>query len=101
LWAKRLHEIGYAIEWINAEMERDMFDGMQITEVRIRPAQTPGEVLIVVKAITEGRKLVGFHSGASVAEALIGCRNRLESNLMKWKDDEWTGPALGGVKGGD
>lgn len=61
-----------------------------ITHIRIiHPGLADGEYRIVVKASAGSRKLVAFHNGQSLMDALRGVCNRLANGSLQFKDDKY------------
>lgn len=47
------------------------------------------DYMAYVSAVQGGKKIVGFHGGASLHECLLGTMNRLANGSMKWNPDKW------------
>lgn len=53
----------------------------------IRSAQ--GDALVVVRADFEGKRMVGFASGATAAGALVRLHTDLRGEGLKWRQDKY------------
>lgn len=55
--------------------------------------KTPNEErsgwMVVMRATTEGKQVVGFHNADTFAEALKGTIDRLTNRSIKWKADAY------------
>jgi len=55
------------------------------------PQYAGGEYLVVVRAIQDGKPVVGFHSADTLSEVLRGVLARLTNGSIKWKADKYDG----------
>lgn len=83
---QRLQLLLWQLEvWMNAEDTQ----GMILTHVTVRTgSDRGGEVLVIAKALFEGRPYVGFHSAAAPEDALLGALERIRNNDLKWREDK-------------
>lgn len=81
--------IGLVMMALDEMMDVKEFEEMNIREIRVKQNSdgSPG-VLVVVKAIEDGRLLVGFSQGMTTSEAVSSAVERIKNNSMKWKDDK-------------
>jgi len=81
--------IGLVMMALDEMMDAKEFDEMNIREIRVKQNSdgSPG-VLVVVKAVVEGRMLVGFSQGMTTSEAVSSAVERIKNNSMKWREDK-------------
>ncbi len=61
-----------------------------VTRVSVRAPDVPGgEYFVVVNAVVEGQRSVGFGSGMDVISALGGTVARITNGTMKWREDDY------------
>jgi len=63
-------------------------DGMTVTEMKVKPDRDGRGYLVTIKGVFEGQKIIAFHGGPSVHEALAECGSKLKKGAMKWRDDD-------------
>lgn len=86
LLRKQAETLGYFEELLDKRYD-EMFE---IRSISLKPpSEDRAEWFAVVRASAEGVPLVGFHSGATIAETLVGLVNRIDNRSMKWRDDEY------------
>lgn len=72
-----------------------LFEGLwdEQTVVKSIRVSCPGagrsDYLAVVTADVEQVAMVGFNSGGTFREALLGLLNRLENRSLKWREDQY------------
>lgn len=65
-------------------------DELDVSGLSVRFPQGSGaEYLITVRARVDGVRVVAFHSAYTMGEALRGLYNRISTNKLKWKVDEY------------
>ena len=87
-WTKRTEAYGRALmRW--TPMTSDYIgDDMQIREIRVKtPLTTGNEYLVIMKPTSGGRKVIAFHGAATYEDAMAGALDKLEKNLLNWKED--------------
>jgi len=88
-WDDYCAAIGRGVVGLGKLMGRGDFEGMDIKELRIKPpAVEGGDYLVIVKAVVEGRAIVGFHGAGDFGDALRGCYERINNNAMRWREDK-------------
>lgn len=96
----RLAIRGEALEDLDYQLVRAAENDMLIQGIKIRPAQyAGGDTLITVTALAGGTKYVAFHAGSSVADAVVGLRNRLANGSLQWREDHYEAGRGNGNKG--
>lgn len=83
--AQRLQLLLWMLEdWMMSEDAQ----GMLISSITVRNGRDRGgELLVIVKALFEGKQYVGFHSAMTPEEAIRGALDRIRANSLKWRED--------------
>lgn len=83
-----------AMSELNSMMDEGDFEDIRILEIRVKNGNDgDGSKLIIVKALVEGRAIIGFSSGLDMTSALRTALERIKNNSMKWRDDKPYGGA--------
>lgn len=87
-FSKFAARVGLTMLALDELMDAKEFDEVNIREIRVMQNKdgSPG-VLAVVKAVVEGRMLVGFSQGMNPSEAIASAVERIKNNSMKWRED--------------
>lgn len=89
-YQKALIRFAEKINLYEASLEHLFEDDINVTSLSIRHPLDEGEdYLITIRAIAAGEKVVAFHDGASLFEALEGLVNRLRNKSLRWKADKY------------
>lgn len=84
-------QIAYELSKAEGTFDAIFETGTEIQELRIRLPQDDGQgYLVVIKALSEKGKIVGFHDGTTLTDALLGALRRLKQGNVRFKPDEWT-----------
>jgi hypothetical protein len=90
-FAKKIEAMGFAMLELDRQLRSWRNMSATITEIRIKGAtENNPNVLVVVKAKRDGKRVVGFHSHLEPAEALRGALARVQSDSLSYKEDKYT-----------
>lgn len=64
-------------------------DGVIVNDIRVKPNRENTGYVTIVKGTYEGQKIVAFHGGETVVDALAGTGEKLHKGAMKWREDEF------------
>lgn len=83
-------EVAYALSKAEDVFDAVFEKGVEVAEIRLRLPVSEGQgYLVIVKALGQDGKVVGFHDGTTLVEALVGALRRLKQGTVRWKSDEW------------
>lgn len=89
-YAKQMLRLGELVNTMEASIDNLWDDQIQVTSIRLSLSnETRSDVLVVIKATTEGEAILAFHSAETIPEAVTGLCNRLKNKSLKWKEDEY------------
>lgn len=88
LMREQVERMGYSLLLLNQWGDRDVSQGVRVTELRVRlPSPDRPECLVVVKGMKDGQRLVGFHSGTDPGDTLKGAIERTHNGTMVWRGE--------------
>ena len=86
--ARVMQRLARKVEQLSSFVE-DPKDGQPyITSINFKMnSGWDGGVLAIVKGVSDGDDVVGFHSEEAFDECLVGLANRLANGSLKWRED--------------
>jgi hypothetical protein len=87
-WTRTLYKAVGHWEGFTELLEAERSDGLLITEVRIQgPNATGAGFRAVIKATDGAKHWVAFHNADSTEDLVAGVLSRLNSDVLKWRED--------------
>lgn len=87
---RELLSMGETLLRLEQQLDRYWESGIRINTLKFSTRQSRGgTVMLIAKADTAEGKIVSFHDGTSVGEALKGFTARLTNGQVKWKPDAY------------
>lgn len=78
------------LEFFDAEVAAYAKEGIAITGFSVRCPEHEGlDYFMVVRASTEGQKMVAFRDGEDLVALLRGFLRALKARNLKWRQDEY------------
>lgn len=89
-YERALQRAGAKLYDFEPVVERLFDDAIEVRSMAVRlPQAEGGDYLVTIRAYKEGKAVVGFSSGSSLTETLVGVVNRLQNRTVKWKADQY------------
>lgn len=87
---RRVQELVRALGSFEFEVRTYAEEGVQITGFSVRLPKAEGlDFFMVVRAETEGSKIVAFRDGEDLAGLLRGLLRALKARNLKWRQDNY------------
>lgn len=69
-------------------------EDLTLYELRVKlPEDYEGEYMVVIKGVSDGKKLVSFHRSPDLSTAVIGAIDRYADDQLRWREDKYAGGA--------
>lgn len=88
LMQEEVLRLGYSLLSTNRWLDGERALGVYLKALKLRlPTEDRSDCLVIVTAVKDGMRLVGFHSADTPAEAVKGAVARVENGTMVWRHD--------------
>lgn len=85
-----LVEMGMKVEAFGQAVRHLKQRPPHVYNIQLRsPVRTSHDVLMLVKAVGESGPVIAFHTGATMAEAVLTWASRLNAGRIKWREDDY------------